>query len=213
MENLIREDKSKLLIDYQQANEEKIAVVISGYGYSINHPILYYARAIAHQQGYSTLGIDFDYTHNDSFLELGAMDQDAYFDADIERLEHMLRILPHPIRLFIGKSMGTTAINRFMASERIASNDSLVLITPGNEWDGIAKNLAHRHNRALVIGSYADPKYASTNLDAVHGLKNVTFLEFEKENHGLEIGDYENDLAVLLRTAKAIDSFIRNDFA
>jgi len=95
-----------------------------------------------------------------------------------------------------------------MEKGEIIKNDDPIYITPGIEWNKIILNIENCQNKTLIIGSRGDSLFTLYDYSRLKTNKNINIIEFEKENHVLEIGEIQNDLDVLANVITGIEKFI-----
>jgi len=213
MESIIRPDGTKLRIEFYDGKEEKTIYILSGVGYTTDCPLLYYQKNLGIQYGYKIVSIDFDYMRNEHFVKMDDEHGERYYKDDIKRIIEILNINTTNKRIFIGKSMGTTVISRLIEMGKIRRPDSVMMLTPGNEWEKTIDNLKESEISCLVIASKNDKRYAIEKLTEVYEIKNIEVFELEKEDHCLEIMDIENDIDVLKKVMKRSEEFIKGNSA
>jgi hypothetical protein len=58
-----RKDGTSIIIESQlNKSIDTLIIIIGGFSYTVNHPILYYSRSIAKELKCDYVGIDFDYS-------------------------------------------------------------------------------------------------------------------------------------------------------
>ena len=206
-----RKDGTSIIIESQpKKSNDTLIIIIGGFSYTINHPILYYSKSIAKELKCDYVGIDYDYAKNSSFLKKPESDQDTYFEEDNVLVKGYIDKISKAYRsiIFIGKSMGTSIISRLFTDEEIMKKGSFILITPGTEWDRILKKIITIKNTILVIGSIADSNYKIDGLEELYKRQNIQVLEIEGANHILERGKVDQDIEILKTVTKTIEEFI-----
>jgi len=206
-----RKDGTSIIIESQpKKSNDTLIIIIGGFSYTINHPILYYSKSIAKELKCDYVGIDYDYAKNSSFLKKPESDQDAYFEEDNVLVKDYIDKVSKTYKniIFVGKSMGTSIISRLFTDEEIMKKSSFILITPGTEWDRILKKIITIDNAILVIGSMADSNYKIDGLEELYKRQNIKVLEIEGANHILEIGKVDQDIDILKTVTKTIEEFI-----
>jgi len=193
------------------SKSEKALLGFAGFGYTIECPLLYYSSNIAFQYSIDYLGFDCNYPYNEQFKEKNEQQKEEYFKNDVELICEYLNSKRYLKRIFIGKSMGTTIINRLIENNIIKEDDSLIFLTPGIEWNKIINNIRNVKNRILIVGSKGDPLFIEYDYSVLKNNKNIEIMEYETENHVMEIGNLQHDLNVLTRIMNRIEAFIKEN--
>lgn len=210
--NIIRE-RDNTSIKTLEINFESKSCIYSfaGFKYSLWAPLLYYCGNVANFLRTNYFGFDLDYSNNNYFFQLDETKKEQYLDADIEQIKYFINNKEYNKRIFIGKSLGTSCINRLIDKNVLGKNDSIILITPGTEWNNIIHNLYSITNQALIIGSLDDPCFTAYDYSRLKSQKNIKIIEFNKLNHALETGNIKKDLKVLYKVIKIIHKFIKEN--
>lgn len=212
---IIRKDGTSIVTDeLLTKNGNTLIIVLAGFGYTINHPLLYYVKNIAKELKCDYLGIDFDYKNNPLFLQKLENDKDVYFEEDNVLVKEYTKDKSKTYQriVFIGKSMGTSIIKRLVDDIELLNKSALVLMTPGTEWSSIIEKIVTINNPILVIGGLGDVNYRVEGLEKIYTMENIKVLELKDTNHALETGNVDQDLEILNRVISAIKEFIKGQF-
>lgn len=210
--SIARKDGTSIVTDeLLDKKSNTLIIVLGGYGYTLNHPILYYTKSIAKELSCDCLGIDFNYKNNPIFLGKAENDKDTYFEDDVVLAKEYIKECSKTYRkiVFIGKSMGTSIIKRLLTDKDLLRKSASILITPGTEWNSILRVITAIDNPILVIGSMADSNYRIEGLSELKTRNNIEVLEFHDANHALETGNVDQDLEILKTVISAIREFIK----
>lgn len=172
-------------VHHTEVSSERLLVLLPGWGYTNDMPLMFYLRDAAAQQGWDTLSITYAFQ--------------LYPDADTGHLlEEIRSVLDLPaIRdasynqlCIAGKSMGTPLAVE-LAHQNIIPNMSLILLTP-------IKN-AHQQIGAIptlaIIGTADDFYHPELTPGAA---PNLTWQVFEGLNHSLQTAEgWKQSLEVL----------------
>ena len=213
--SIARKDGTSIVTDeLLDKKSNTLVIVLGGYGYTLNHPILYYTKSVAKELSCDCIGIDFNYKNNPLFLGKAENDKDTYFEDDVVLVKEYIKECSKTYKkiVFIGKSMGTSIIKRLFTDIDLLKKSASILITPGTEWNSILRVIIAIDNPILVIGSMADSNYRIESLSELKTRNNIEVLEFQDANHALETGNVEQDLEVLKTVISAIREFIKGQF-
>lgn len=208
---IMRNDGTSIVIETSlEHRNDTLFIVFSGFGYTIAHPLLHYSKCVAKELLCDYIGVDYDYVRNPGFLSLLGKEQDAYFETDTALVrEYILdKSGKYAHLVLVGKSMGTSIINRLLDTEEIIKKSTIVLMTPGTEWDAIIKKIIRIKNSVLVVGSKNDKHYMIEGLEAIYKKDTIEVLEIEDGNHALETGIVENDIEIIKRVITTLKSFV-----
>jgi len=209
--------KNGLLIpnEYDIQNRQYLGIILSGINYTYRNPILHYSKKLLLQKEFDYAGFDFKYYDDPNARILNDEEKNRYFEDDVNLICSKILELAEPYKkiILIGKSLGTSAIQRFLKEKRIREKASLVYITPGHEWSQCISELITMDNPLLVIGSFEDQYYPVSNLSDLYNRKNLSLYEIKQGNHSLETRDVLHDIDTLKQVMIKISTFIDQWFA
>lgn len=212
---IMRKDGTRIIIDEAlNKNSNILMIILGGYGYTLNHPVLYYAKSTAKELSCDYLGIDFDYKNNPIFLQKADSDKDDYFEEDNILVKEYIKEKSKVYQkiVFIGKSMGTSIIKRLLDDNELLKKSASVLITPGTEWSSIIKKIVSIDNPIVVIGSISDCNYRVEGLGDIYSRENIMVVEIKDASHALETGNVVQDLEILKNVISTIKEFVKGQF-
>jgi surfactin synthase thioesterase subunit len=184
----------------QDTPPDKLLIMLPGYGYTCEHPVLYYLRRAAAQQGYDVLGVQYGFqvTH----IDLQAENM-AYVQDDVEQAVRPVLSRGYSRVCVAGKSMGTPLAAE-VARSLTRESTSLLLLTPvGGAVQGLG-NIP-----ALAIIGTADALYSAEEVAAYKNHPTIQWKVFEGLNHSLEVQhDWGASLAVLPEIIRTCEEFI-----
>lgn len=203
-------DGRPIKTEYRGRGSPVLGVVVSGFGYTYRNPLLYYAANLLEEGGADVLLVDFRYYEDEGFLSLDEAGRDARFEADAsavaEALEGQASVRERLI--LVGKSLGTSVIRRCLRRSVLAKKSSLILLTPGSEWEAFIPELAAAGRPTLVVGSFQDRYYPVSNLAEARGKSHISCHELDRGDHSLETGDAVRDLEALGSVVARMKSFL-----
>lgn len=180
----------------QEGGSDKLLIILPGYGYTTEHPVLYHLRSAALELGYDVLSVQYGFQPG---MDLTAENM-LYLQEDVEQATKELLSRGYSKICVAGKSMGTPLA--VTLAQRINSAQvSLLLLTP---IGGAAQPLENIPVLA-VIGT-ADAAYAP---DMIQDEGNLRWRVYEGLNHSLEVkGDWRASLAVLTEIIAVCAGFL-----
>lgn len=114
------------------------------------------------------------------------------------------------MRVFAGKSFGTTALLQIVERKQIHASDACIWLTPGTPGERSLSWIAGHANKSLVVCGSADSFYWKELIEKAAENPAVTVKVFEQADHGLEIdGDYRKAIAIMRELAEAVERFVQ----
>lgn len=178
----------------------RLVVMLPGRGYSCDHPVLYYLRAMALENGFHVLSLKYGF-------------QVAGAEMTPDRLPDLLKEAEAAARMalsrgyrevcYVGKSLGSPLAVQ-LAQTAGAARTRAILLTP---LESAMQEMGYVPTLA-VMGT-ADPLYDTEALRASQGRENVTWRILEGLDHGLEHpGDWRRSAAALVEVTAACADFL-----
>ncbi len=178
---------------------ELLTIIIAGYGYTINAPYLYYSKYVPFELDSDILLIDFDYSQLEEFILLPDDKKQEWFEEDLKAIKNVINSLTGYSSFWqIGKSLGTSAINRFIQEPDILKKTrKIVWITPGEKTKEIYSTLGALSCDSFVVYGTNDPYTKENDIKKIRGLSNVNILTLENADHSLGISDIDGSIEYL----------------
>jgi hypothetical protein len=178
----------------------RLVVLLPGRGYTCDHPVLHYVRAMALHNGFDVLSVQYGFQAAQTDLKME--DMPHWQSEALVTVEQVFARGYASIRV-VGKSLGTL-LTAELARRATANDTALIQLTPirgaMDALDGL---------RTLAIIGTADPAYAPDVVEATSGQPNITWRVFDGLNHSLEKeDDWRASLAVLPDIIAACEAFI-----
>ncbi|MCU0499752.1 MAG: hypothetical protein MUF87_20565 [Anaerolineae bacterium] len=183
----------------QNERTDRALVILPGRGYLSEHPVLYYLRKMAAEQGYDVLSVQYQFQRFPN-TPTGDLSLET-----TQAVDALLAERAYQRVVFAGKSLGTPLaveqIHRLTIPDR-----RLILLTPIGE----AVKMVNGH-RALTILGTADEVYHTLALDAIHAREKPThtWRFLQSLNHALETEHWEISLAALGEIIQMCEQFLR----
>ncbi len=186
-----------------------LAVVLPGFGYNADMPVLFYPTRIALSRGADLLRLNTTYNRQPEFNTLSDPEQLAWLDADARpALEAGLAQRPYREVILIGKSLGTMAMGGILERYPDLPGTRWLWLTPVLSDTRMCEQIIKRRPRSLfVIGTadhYYDEKILTRLVDATQG----KLVCIPDANHSLEIpGSIRKSIRTLETVMSEVESF------
>jgi hypothetical protein len=185
----------------QQADgSDKLLIILPGYGYNNDFPVLYYLREAALSLGYDVLSIEYSFQADHTNFDMNNI-RDLL--NEVKAAVASPRFRNYQRLCIAGKSLGT--VFAFGLAEHLSAKyRSLILLTPVSG----AVQMAHAFPTLAIIGT-ADALYTQVAPDIVPTRPNLTWRVFDGLDHSLEVkGDWHASLAILPDIITACADFL-----
>ncbi|MCK4541301.1 MAG: hypothetical protein KAU17_03590 [Spirochaetales bacterium] len=84
-------------------NNDRLAIVLPGFGYSTSAPLLFYLKELLFQRSNDILSVDYSYNRNPDFLKADEDTQDRWFHQDIDAVySEVIRHLQYKELILMG---------------------------------------------------------------------------------------------------------------
>ncbi|MHB1630055.1 MAG: alpha/beta fold hydrolase [Bacilli bacterium] len=180
---------------------EALAILLPGQGYSLDAPLLHYAKLGALEAGCDVLGVEYGFQSNRSAI--APHDFSAVVDEVSDALERLVPQDRYRRCVLVGKSMGT-AILCEVSGRLTFPVKNHVFLTPLRS----AVSFIRQTENALVIVGDRDPFFFAADVEQISGVSNVALEVVAGGDHSLEIeGDMTASLHSLHRVAHLCKTF------
>ena len=194
---------------WQEQITKTLAVILPGWGYTCDMPLLYYTTRLFLGYGVDVLQLRADYAtpdfHSASREQRAGMlysDAQALFTAGQNQREYMQVIV-------VGKSLGTITMSSLVIQNQLPPMTITIWLTPLLNTPRIVEALGRLASPSLVIGGSVDQAYDQDILAQIQELPGITALTIEGANHSLEIpGDLSRSIRLMDEILGSIIGFI-----
>ena len=185
----------------------KSAVVFPGIGYHTDKPLLYYAKKLARQAGYTVQEIRYGAFEDKTKIRGNREQMERAFDSAYEDVKAQLDTeeLRGADVLFIGKSIGTIAACAFAEAFQIPARQ--ILYTPLEDTFRFITKKGRADDCIAFFGSsdqWTDPEILRRACEE----RRMPFHVYEHGNHSIETGDVDTDLGNLRDVMRHTAAFI-----
>lgn len=185
-----------------------LVVILPGWGYTCDMPLLYYITEQFTGLGADILQLRADYAtpdfHSASREQRAGMlysDAQALFTAGQSQREYTQLIV-------VGKSLGTITMSSLVTQNQLPPMTITIWLTPLLNTPRIVEALGIIASPSLVIGGSVDQAYDQDILAQIQEMAGITALTIEGANHSLEIpGDVPRSIRLMEEILQSITGF------
>jgi len=193
----------------QEHPADHLAVVLPGYEYTCDQPLLYYPVCLMLNRGADVLQVEYAYNRRREYQELPNADRQNWLFTDVTAACHaVLASRSYAQVTLIGKSIGTRAMGHLFTTDVRLSDAWAVWLTPLLRDEHLRARIRQGHQRSLFVIGTADTHYDPAYLDEARGTMDNAVV-IEGADHSLEIaGDVLKSLDAMMRTMHALQAFV-----
>lgn len=194
----------------QDDHASHLAIVLPGYGYNCDMPLLYFTVSHLLDQGIEVLQVDYTYSRLPEYYPLDAEERQRWLVADVTAACRTALAQREYQRItLIGKSLGTRAMAHLLATEETLQGAKTVWFTPPWHEAPVRASLLAARQPALVVIGTADPHYDHDLAAEIRRTTNGELLVIADTEHGLEVtGDVVRSVQALEQAMRAVQRFI-----
>ena len=157
----------KIELSEENAQAQKLALLLPGMAYRVDHPIFYFARALLHDLGYRTASLHYAYDKIDGFRDQEFARVMETFAEDAKSIYASLSDQPSSDELVVvGKSLGTMIMAQMLANN-ICRDAKLAWLTPSLGVPECEQQLKKHAQQSFVAIGTADPSYNAVQLEEI----------------------------------------------
>ena len=183
-------------------NDQKLAVIFPGIGYTADKPLLYYSSRLARQYNYQIQTVSYHSLPENVKGDPAKMKQ--AFDIAFRQTEQFLQEIDwnsYGSILFISKSIGTVIASAYASRHNLTVKS--ILFTP------LAETFDFSLPGSIAFHGTADPWAETSSICALAEQKEIPLFLTKNANHSLETGDIQRDIFNLKTTLKYVEDFIQ----
>jgi predicted alpha/beta hydrolase family esterase len=169
----------------QETRANQLAIVYPGYAYSCDGPLLWYTTRILLSLGADVLWVEYPY---DTLPEWGSSEDRSewLFEDSAAAFESAAKRRSYERITLIGKSLGTIAMGKILASGSATGDVRGVWMTPVLTDPDLRQAMEEAPNPSLVIIGSADHYYDASFLERLNKKAKTTVLALQGADHLLE---------------------------
>lgn len=189
---------------------DALAVLLPGFGYTLDMPLFYYAENLLLERGWDVLRVEYAYYRLPEaetapwqrLEERLCADATAAWRAGLEQR-------PYDRVALIGKSLGTLAMGHLFTQAGRPPVVSAVWLTPMLSVDRLREQIVAFGGPSLFVIGTADEEHDGETLDALVAATNGEAVVVEGADHGMDVpGDAVASVRAVERVVAALGRFI-----
>ncbi len=196
----------------QQEKNTHLAVFLSGIGYTLEHPALYFSRMLLYQLGADELKIEPTYRRS-KFKAFTDREKEESIVVESNAILEIIRGLRQYTRItFVGKSMGTLLLAKIL-EQGLNLETEFIWLTPLLKNQQFFEVITTKSHQGIFFIGSSDQHYDPVLLEQVRAANNSQVIIFEGANHSLEIrGDVLSSINIQTQIVKNINEFVVERF-
>ena len=198
-------------IQRASAARDRLAILLPGFGYTLDMPLFYYAENLLLEQGWDLLRVEYAYNQRPDFQSAPAPERERWLldDATAAYRAGLSQRAYGEVAL-IGKSLGALAMGHLLTmDEPIAAASSAVWLTPLLGEARLREQIARFGGPSLFVIGAADAHYDPTWLEEVRHATNGQTVVIASADHGMDIaGDPVASVRAVEQVVAALARFL-----
>jgi predicted alpha/beta-hydrolase family hydrolase len=193
----------------QDAESDHLVLVLPGFGYSCDMPVLYFTINHLLDRGADVLQVEYRYNRHAEYLSSGPHERQRWLHADVSAAwRAALDQRTYQRFTVIGKSLGTRAMPQLLANHPLLNGAHTIWFTPVWHEEPVATALRNIAQPTLVVIGTADPLYDDVLATATAANEHCTVTVIPDADHSLEVaGDVIRSVQILENVLVAIQRF------
>lgn len=189
---------------------QRLAIVLPGRGYTSQAPLLYYTINTLLEKGLNVLSVDYSYSENREYQELGQDEKLKWLYDDVNAAyQTALNELDVSLEVFVGKSLGTLAIGHLLERYPDVRKAKIVWHTPLIQMPSLEKQIQEYKPKSLFVIGSADPHYSHEILSKLIRATGGEALVVNGADHSMEVsGSVKESLQVIGDIINCVERFV-----
>jgi predicted alpha/beta-hydrolase family hydrolase len=189
---------------------DALAVLLPGFGYTLDMPLFYYAENLLLERGWDVLRVEYAYNRlpeaevspRSKIVERLYTDSMAAWQAGLGQRQYQRVAL-------IGKSLGTLAMGHLLTAAEPPPRTSAVWVTPLLSVERLRGQIGDFGGPSLFVVGTADEEYDGERLDALVAATNGEAVVVEGADHGMDVpGDPIASIQAMERFTAVLGRFL-----
>ena len=189
---------------------DHLAVLLPGFGYTLDMPLFYYAENLLLERGWDVLRVEYAYNKRPEFQTLPEPERDRWLLADAEAAWRAgLGQRTYERVVLIGKSLGTLAMGHLLTMAAPPPNAGAVWLTPMLAEERLRQQISQYGGPSLFVIGTADPHFDPVALETVQIATIGEAVVVTHADHGMDIpGDPIASVRAVERVVEALSRFL-----
>jgi hypothetical protein len=195
----------------RQAEETRhLGIVFPGWGYTADRPVLYYPGLLLLDRGADLLRVEYQYARRPEYLAAEAGERERWLIEDVTAaLEAGLGAREYDEITLVGKSIGTLAMGRLLASDGRLKGARAIWLTPLLREERLLAQIRQWGGLSIFVAGTADPHYDPAGLEAAVAATQGRQVRIEGGDHSLEIaGSVVQTVEAMEKVMRALEMFL-----
>ncbi len=187
-----------------------LAVLLPGFGYTLDMPLFYYAQNLLLERGWDVLRVEYAYNTHPEFQTLPEMERNQWLLADTTAAWRAgLGQQTYDRVVLIGKSLGTLAMGHLLTMADPPPNVGAVWLTPLLAEERLCQQISQYGGPSLFVIGTADPHFDPVVLEKMQVATIGEAVVVRNADHGMDIpGDPIASVRAVERVVEALSRFL-----
>jgi predicted alpha/beta-hydrolase family hydrolase len=189
---------------------DHLALLLPGYGYTLDMPLFYYAEKLLLERGWDVLRVEYAYNTRPEFQTLPKSERDRWLLADTTAAWRAgLGQRAYERVVLIGKSLGTMAMGYMLTMADPHPNVGAVWLTPLLGEERLRQQIQQYGGPSLFVIGTADPHFEPVVLEKMQVATIGEAVVVRNADHGMDIpGDPIASVRAVERVVEALSRFL-----
>jgi predicted alpha/beta-hydrolase family hydrolase len=187
-----------------------LAVLLPGFGYTLDMPLFYYAQNLLLERGWDVLRVEYAYNTHPEFQTLPEMERNQWLLADTTAAWRAgLGQQTYDRVVLIGKSLRTLAMGHLLTMADPPPNVGAVWLTPLLAEERLRQQISQYGGPSLFVIGTADPHFDPVVLEKMQVATIGEAVVVRNADHGMDIpGDPIASVRAVERVVEALSRFL-----
>jgi predicted alpha/beta-hydrolase family hydrolase len=189
---------------------DHLAVLLPGFGYTLDMPLFYYAENLLLERGWDVLRVEYAYNTRPEFQGLTKPERDRWLLEDTTAAWRAgLGRRAYERVVLIGKSLGTLAMGHLLTTAGPPPNVGAVWLTPTLAEERLRQQIRQYGGPSLFVIGTADPHFDPVVLERMQVATIGEAVVVRNADHGMDIpGDPIASVRAVERVVEALGRFL-----
>ena len=189
---------------------DHLAVLLPGFGYTLDMPLFYYAENLLLERGWDVLRVEYAYNKHPECQTLPATERHRWLLADATAAWRAgLGQRAYERVVLIGKSLGTLAMGHVLTAKDLPPAVGAVWLTPLLSEEPLRQQIRQYGGPSLFVIGTADPHFNPVVLEEMQVATIGEAVVVTNADHGMDIpGDPVASIRAVERVVEALGRFL-----